>query len=424
MELSDLHHDCLQSLVELAVVARGQSGRNPFQKIVVITREASFRKLSANFKTYAQQQSVEFQIFASKADSKTPSGIADKIAFQEVIKREIWKEAKERLRFRSGDFVIFVTAEMFMSPLLFRIAAMAKLRGAKVIPEVHNVFIYFPSVIKPDDVEAIRNFYLSGYEIVVDKFGKIGKYAVLVRKKYLNDFTRRVGRLADGFILPSIHMVFPKVKRPVMRLLTRFPTDESLSRRKAILEQLAESDEVVFTVPGQVSEKRRNYDEVLDALTRLSDKKFKMVLLGRLTSHEVARRIRTLPARIRAKVLTFENFIDEETYQDRLLRSHYILMPIFFPYGRFKTTGAIGDAIQMGIPMILPEHAVPQKVIPHKSYRKGELADLLAELMDLSNYKSVAMQAIQFSERFTIDKMADAFNRFLWSVEGHGGPGR
>ncbi len=198
-----------------------------------------------------------------------------------------------------------------------------------------------------------------------------------------------------------------------MKLLTRFPHPEMLDRRERLVEQLKDADTVRLTVPGQVSEKRRNYDVVLDAVEANPDLPLELVLLGRLVSKPLRRRIEAMPDDVRRKIRTFDDFIDENIYLETVMNSHYLLMPIIFPYCRFKTTGGIGDGISMGVPIVLPSGMIDRDIMPHIQFEMDSLADKLAELTDLSNYQEISKEMLEFARKHTIDRVAAEFNEFL-----------
>ncbi len=414
-EVSGLHHDCLQSVLELALEAKGLSDA-PFDSIEVVTRSIYLEKLSPQVVQSARDAGVKFHILAASVESHKAGGILGTLKFQRELKSALWREYREQVRPESGDYAVFVTAEMFISPLMSKIASDLKSKGVKLIPMVHNTFIYFPDVVADSDMPAIARYYLSGYEIVVDKFGKLGEKIVLLRKKHLNSHTRKIGEMADGFLLPSLHMEMPETGRLVMKLLTRFPHPEMLDRRERLVEQLKNAAPVRLTVPGQVSEKRRNYDVVLDAVEANPDLPLELVLLGRLVSKPLKRRIEAMPDDVRRKIKTFNDFIDENLYLETVMNSHYLLMPIIFPYGRFKTTGGIGDGISMGVPIVLPSGMIDRDIMPHIQFEMDLLADKLAELMDLSNYQEISKEMLEFARKHTIDRVAAEFNEFLGRI--------
>ncbi len=414
-EISGYHHDCLQSLIELAIKSI-ELGNGPFDSVEVVTRSIYMDKISAEVLSKASEKDIKFHILAEDVDLSKPGGIVGTLLFQNRLKKALWRDVRSKLRPSPGDIVVFVTAEMFISPLILKIARHFKSRGAYVVPMVHNVFIFFPEVLEPSDMPAIRRFYFSGYEAVTEKFGKIGEKVVLFRKKILNDATRRIGELSDGFLLPSLHMKMIDTEKPVFRMMTRFPSPETLEKRRLSVSELLKRRPVRFTIPGRVSEKRKDFDQVIDALMETDLDDIEVVFLGRLESNIIRNRLDTLPHSVRSKIKTFDNFIEENTYLQFIQNSHYILMPLFFPYGAYKTTGAIGDAVSNGVPMVINEGRVSDDLIPHVTYREGELAEKLVELSRLENYNNLSEEIIEFASKHTLDMMAKKFNRFMGKI--------
>jgi len=417
VELTGLHHDCAQSLLELSFQA-SRLKDFPFKKIVLITRKITFNRISDQVKKSTKDNGFEVYVLDAGIDHSPSDGMIEMLKYQRKLRKHIYEEFVKTFRFTPRDTVIFVTAEMFASPLLYRIATQVKYHGAKVITEVHNVFIFFPHVVKPEEVPAIRKYYLygEGYQLLVKKFGKLGILSSLLRKQYLNSFSRRIGELSDGFLLPSIHISFPRTGRPVLRLLTRYPKKEVLNDRRKLLHSLIKKRPVVFTVPGKVNHRTRNYKPLFKAVEALKDMNIQILFNGVMESKLTEEEFRKLPPHILKKLVISKEFVDEETYQSRFFNSHYALIPVEFPYGKFKTTGGIGDAISVGVPIILPEGLIDTGLLPHITYTENNIADVMEKLADLENYTELSENILDFSTKFTIDRMALKFNEFLQKV--------
>ncbi len=419
VEISGYHHDCFQSLLHVAAEALNSALPCPFSRIVAITRKLIIQRLSTEFVRRVEGQGVKFEVIASEFDAAPqPGGAVARMLFQERLKKRLWREFLQKAPLKKGDIVIFVTAEMFTAPLVRKLAGYVKSSDAYLITEVHNVFIFFPEVIKPELKPAIEEFYLSGplYAKLVQRFGKIGRIISLVRKRHLNNSTHEVGKIADGFILPAPQMAIPNDERPVLNLLTRFPTRKTLDRRAKLIGELAHSEPVTFTIPGFVDVRTRDYTPIFEAVSALRDKPLKILLLGSIRTAETLRTLLTLAAPIRKRLEYFESFVDEETYSSRLLNSHYVILPIDFPYGEFKTSGGIGDALSAGVPIMLPENLIDHRKLVHIGYTRESLPQLMPQLLEPDVFVRRSKEMLEFAGQFTVDRMAIRFIDFLNQV--------
>jgi len=132
-------------------------------------------------------------------------------------------------------------------------------------------------------------------------------------------------------------------------------------------ENKMETEKFKFTITGTIEDNVRDYYVVLDALKKIEnklDKPTQIVLLGRPKGESGIKIKRTFEALniSNLEIVTFDNYISEETYMNQLMSTDVLLVPLnpIVQYIAFeelacksKLSGSVNDLIRYGIPSIV-----------------------------------------------------------------------
>jgi len=190
-------------------------------------------------------------------------------------------------------------------------------------------------------VSNIDFFYKNEKKNYFKKLVEIGFYTIFATK-FESDFAKKsIKEIKKSHVLPI-----------------KTVSKRGLELSKKILSNVNRNEnELIISIPGEVTTYRRDYIELLNCINKLINEgeKIKIYLLGRMLDDKVEKWLNKNPS-VFSITTIFNSFIPEKTYEDILFSSHFVLSPIPFnsKYGIFKMTGAVEDAICAGIPMIIP----------------------------------------------------------------------
>jgi len=339
-EFAETHHNIFSTVYTLA---RHIWGGKVFG---VVTSEV-YRRLRAPIK------GVVFGLDKSAYKGK---GVKDKVTTLIADFRDsyaIYEFVKTILSPSPGDVFIFTTFEPWLSRHFGALIALYRYLhkvGAKVIVGVHNSFwFYYPENVTSEEKELVEN-HISGWKWHVKARYHLSKR--LVDPSYFNAV----------FTLGEIK-VPEHIKR--VRLLDRFYEPKYI--------QIPKFDTFTIAIPGSVDASRRDYKVVAEAVRALPFD-VRVILLGRLIDEWV---LALFPRRV--ELLYFREFVPEDKYVELLAKSHVAIAPVKDKfYGTFSVTGAVGDAVMVGIPVLCPKFYRDQIVF---NYSGAEgLRHLLVEL--------------------------------------------
>ncbi|QDX40825.1 glycosyltransferase family 4 protein [Salarchaeum sp. JOR-1] len=188
--------------------------------------------------------------------------------------------------------------------------------------------------------------------------------------------------------------------------------------------------EIVITVPGMIDRTRRNYNLLLEAITKLPQAhaaSIEVVLLGTPQGkygEKILRRAEELKEV--GKVTYFRDWIPEAAFEHHLRRSDILVSPLrqtrqvngfVEEYGLSKGSGAISDAIRQSTPLLLPEwFKVPERVEPaiqtfcgvnglsNELYRVISNEEYFSDLRDGAN---------RMSEQYTIPEQQKRLSKLV-----------
>lgn len=121
-----------------------------------------------------------------------------------------------------------------------------------------------------------------------------------------------------------------------------------------------------IVVPGEVSQKRRDYHIIAEAISKVKSEQLQIDLIilghgGTKTAKEIFKNIKYCTNNCR--LLTFDQFVDQNEYISIMNKSHLLLNPIpsetlycgiIEKYGFSKTSGAYGDFLRFGLIPVFP----------------------------------------------------------------------
>jgi len=117
-------------------------------------------------------------------------------------------------------------------------------------------------------------------------------------------------------------------------------------------------------IPGIISNKRRNYDELIKVIKNVLSKRtdFKFILLGRIVSKELIVPLTRLKQQFPQNIQFFSSYIEQELFEKYVIESDIILAPIRKnvdsnpqeQYGLTKASGIEFDAYKYKKPILIP----------------------------------------------------------------------
>lgn len=231
------------------------------------------------------------------------------------------------------------------------------------------------------------------------------------------------------FVLPKfdgINVIYPPIKdyvkqeinykKPVYKIPFGFH-----EKRKEADEK---SDKILFVVPGQIEEHRRDYITVLDAFEK-KGKKAKLILLGYPVG-SYGKKILKKCENLKEKgfdITYYDSFVPEEEYNNIMKKADFLILPIkilstglgITPeyYGKTKGSAAVFEAIQYAKPMIVPEEFnviknLESSTIKYKDSRDlSEQIFIILENMDI--LKKLKDEAYKNSQNFSLTVIQNYF---------------
>ena len=218
--------------------------------------------------------------------------------------------------------------------------------------------------------------------------------------------------LAKYFILKkinAINVVYSPIKdyikqktdfnKPVFTIPFGFhdkQIDKSYSENK--------QDEIIFVVPGQIEEHRRDYETVMNAFENLFEKyskKIKLILLGYpvgVYGKKILIKCQNLKEK-GYKIIFYDSFVPEKEYDNIMKKVDFLLLPIkklSFGlgvkkeyYGVTKASAAVFESIQYGKPMIIPDNFNIMEEMKSSTIKYKNSEDLIKKISELIKKKEI-----------------------------------
>ena len=204
-----------------------------------------------------------------------------------------------------------------------------------------------------------------------------------------------------------------------------------LPKRYFISSPNVASKRIVFTITGTISELRRDYTTVLDAIKNISGeqkKSFKLLLLGR-PIREYGLKIIDSCKKLVSKgydIEFFESYIKPDVMLQKLSTTSIMIAPMNFNYKsgviseKFtytKGTGTFNDAMRFGLPTIVPyEYQVAKEFEPCflKYTNSNHLGNLIIELVqDQQKLFRLKMKTESLMKNYSLNKCQEIFKNIF-----------
>lgn len=213
----------------------------------------------------------------------------------------------------------------------------------------------------------------------------------------------------------------PETYQQAKRLLV---LDQELSSEKYVflplfytgLFEKTENDHLVVVIPGGVSQKRRDYNQIFKTVQELkTQEKCEFVFLGKAQDHELKKLEKlaeNLPENVAIRY--FSNRVSNEDFDREMQKADVLWCPIrqkaaFFSngeiYGVTKMTGNLGDAVRYGKMAVFPEN-YPSKlefIIP-------EQKDIIRQFSELKK------TGFDFQEKYNRNSVLESLEDVLKSL--------
>lgn len=213
---------------------------------------------------------------------------------------------------------------------------------------------------------------------------------------FKDDFKYRLKLLFKESLLKS-----PEVLRKAAALLV---LDQSLATEKfqvlpvfytKFSGRKIEQDFLTVVIPGEVSQKRRNYDEVFETILKLkTPKKIAFIFLGKAQENQLLNLQnlqKEVPENIEIKF--FSEKIPQNVFEKIMQTADILWCPVqlettFFSqreiYGKTKMSGNMGDAIKFGKNAIFPRRFKGEK--PFIFYQEDDFEKQIFNLKERSTF--------------------------------------
>lgn len=152
-------------------------------------------------------------------------------------------------------------------------------------------------------------------------------------------------------------------------------------------------DDITFVIPGVMNLKERDYKTIFATFKELLDKK--LVLETEIRIKLLTKNTKDLEDIMNNYGLmnvvdTYDLYVPEELYKKIMKKSHLCILPTYknSNYGKYKISGAWGDAIAFGIPILIPDwyaenHNFGENVI---RYNETNIAEKIIEFIKNSKF--------------------------------------
>lgn len=230
----------------------------------------------------------------------------------------------------------------------------------------------------------------------------IERYGIIHNLKKLNDSTSQKivsKRLKDYYVLNDFLLDSCEIDDKSIRLHSFYPIFFPKYTPGKTIEK---NDDYWVCIPGELNYKRRDYDIVLKALSKLDNgQKLKIVILGKMSpskpeTKEFLEKIEHL--KLEKYFITFSNFIENEIFHSYIKQSDFIMAPVSLSeqnYLKFKITGAYNLAFAYQKSLICPKGLEIISDLRMNSYFYKNENDLAKIFNDITNERLERLRLYQ-----------------------------
>lgn len=232
---------------------------------------------------------------------------------------------------------------------------------------IHNInywFFYDHKIFE----KQYKDFFINrNYSYFLNK--KIEKYIVL---------TDYLKKKIEPYINKKEICVLPFKKENKLILKKRF---DFISREENI---------PTFIIPGNVDNKRKDYNLIIDAFEKVKSN-YKLIFLGKTVDSKIIEKAKN---NLKEKIIFFEEYIDEKTFENYMINSHFILTydNKKLPYGILKASGIEFDGKVYMMPVLINKDSIYSEleISEFIFYDKYNLSSFINDLImdiNLGKYK-------------------------------------
>lgn len=210
--------------------------------------------------------------------------------------------------------------------------------------------------------------------------------------KYFIDcfFRKRLFNQFDAIITMGPNIKTYYLSKQQKQIAFFFPFDEYTGNTNST--QKIENSNIIISVPGTISEKRRNYIELLKILQKYysanKDSKIIFKFLGKINlgeSQDLLEKINYINSKFGEKIFFWEKFISTNEFNAELEMSDLILSNIILEQNVKDITEVYGNSKESGISYIIYKYAKPA-IVPIK---QNILSGFESQLLLFNNYHEI-----------------------------------
>jgi hypothetical protein len=194
------------------------------------------------------------------------------------------------------------------------------------------------------------------------------------------------------------------------------------------------NSEIRITITGAVSEIRKDYNVVFDALNLLLEEKkvnIRLELLGNLQElkgQKIAKKFKALEKEHNFKLVTYAENVDQLLFDNICYQTHIFIVPalekvVFSIFrekmGQSTLTGGLGDSIRYGIPGIVPHFIQTDDNADGfiKKYTDSKSLKLeIIQLIDKKQYQTLKINAENALINYSKTKLQLQLNEILQTI--------
>ena len=190
-------------------------------------------------------------------------------------------------------------------------------------------------------------------------------------------------------------------------------------------------DKIIFVIPGQIEEHRRNYDIVIDAFEKIFEKyndKIEFILLGYPVG-AYGKRIINRCKKLKKQgynIIYYNNFVPEDEYNEIMKNVDFLILPIKMLstgvgvtpeyYGKTKGSAAVFEGVQYAKPLIVPKNFTIIKELESSTLKYKSSEDLEKTLEEIiienkDKLDKLSKEACKNSEKFSLPVLQEYFTR-------------
>ncbi len=304
-------------------------------------------------------------------------------------------------------------------PIEFSEISMNVIEAIKIIKKEKPDFLYVNTIISPyllpliiwlSVIKHIKVIYVLHSTDILFK----GIHVDNKIKKYTGLILNHLFRAASGFVMLGEYIRVPDKYQHIPRIVIN-------NRPLAASRTSSKGNVIKFVVSGSVDPKLRDYESVFRGFSNLLMKnehyrdKVQLVILSKLDNRNV---ILTMIERYELTAITkhYDQFVSEQEFDTQMGSSHFSIIPTYAgsEYGDYKISGAFGDAVAYGHPILLSEHYAKDYDFGPNIIRFGStnLDEVLLDILQ-KDYTKFAKTALEESEKYSVDNVSEKLKKLL-----------